>query len=190
MLNYESFIQHSDLYVCHGTQIGVDMGYTVNSIVIQKEIEELFLIINNIENWPELHGYNKAELLEKKKLPDDKVRIEFQITANDKDDDGNPTEEIWISERIIDVKSFSARGVRLDPVYPFKHWILDILLMKESDGTRMTWIQDFSMDEKTGHTDDEIEGYINAGSKEELSVFKEKIETGIVHAKLLKSFLE
>ncbi len=170
------------------------MGYTVNSIVINKDIKELFLIINNIENWPELHGYKKAETIEKKKLLDGKLKIMFKITGNDEDDDDHKHSEedkhseTWISQRIIDIKTYSARGVRLEPMYPFKHWILDILLSKEQSGTRMTWVQDFRMDEKTGHTDEEIEGYINKGSKEELLSFKEKIETGLVHLKLEESF--
>ena len=48
----------------------------------------------------------------------------------------------------------------------------------------MTWIQDFRMDERTGHTDEEIEGYINTGSKKELQIFKEKIESGVVCKKI------
>jgi aromatase len=173
------------------------MGYTVNSIVINKNIRELFLIINNIQNWPELHGYKMAEVLESKKLIDGKMKIVFKITGNEEENDDHHDHaeedkdpETWISQRIIDIKTFSARGVRLEPVYPFKHWILDIVLSEEMDGTRMTWIQDFRMDEKTGHTDQEIEGYINKGSKEELHVFKEKIETGEVHLKLDETFFD
>lgn len=165
------------------------MGYTVNSIVINKNIRELFLIINNIENWPELHGYKKVEKLDQIKLVDGKLKIVFKIIGNHDEDENNHAEEdkhpeAWVSQRIIDIKSYSARGVRLEPIYPFKHWILDITLSEEENGTRMTWTQDFRMDEKTGHTDEEIEGYINKGSQEELQIFKEKIETGVVYSKL------
>ncbi|PSM56700.1 hypothetical protein C4L39_16420 [Clostridium diolis] len=161
------------------------MGYTVNSIVINKEISELFLIINNIDNWPELHGYQRAEMLEKKKLVDGKLKIIFRVTGNEEEHDGEKENhpEIWVSQRIINLSDYSARGVRLDPIYPFKHWILDIFLSKEKYGTRMTWIQDFRMDERTGYTDEEIEDHINSGSKEELQVFKEKIESGVVYKK-------
>jgi len=173
------------------------MGYTVNSIVIRKNIRDLFLIINNIDNWPQLHGYDKAELREIEKLVDGKLKIVFRIIGKEEDEhdhnhDGeeNGHSETWISQRIIDIKTYSARGVRLEPIYPFKHWILDIVLSEEQEGTRMTWVQDFRMDEKTGHTDSEIEGYINKGSKEELQIFKEKIETGTVYLKMDEALFE
>ena len=174
------------------------MGYTNNSIIINKDIGELFLILNNIQNWPELHGYKSAELLETKKLIDDKVKLVFKIIGEDEEDhdhhhnhdeeDHHP--EIWISQRIIDKNNYSARGVRLEPSFPFKYWILDIILTQEKNGTKMTWIQDFSMDHKTGHTDEEIEGYINRGSIEEMQTIKEKIEKGTIYKKLDASIFD
>lgn len=164
------------------------MGYTTNSIVIKKDIKELFLIINNIKNWPTLHNYQKAEVLEIKKVAEKRLLFKFKIIGDEKDSDGNYEE--WISERIIDMNTFSARGVRLEPMFPFKHWILDVLLKEENEGTRMTWIQDFSMDPKTGHTDEEIEGYINEGSKDELNHFKKLIESGDISEKMDESEFE
>ena len=164
-------------------------GYTVNSTVIKKDKEELFLIINNLKNWPSLHDYKKAEFLEKKKLVDGKIRIKFRLTSNEEDEDDDDP-RTWVSQRIIDRKTYAARGVRLEPMYPFKHWILDILLTPEKDGTRMTWVQDFAIDPKTGHTDEEIEGYINKGSVEELEHFKNKIESGEINDKLDELFFE
>lgn len=158
------------------------MGYTVNSIVISKERDELFWIINNVENWPELHGYQSAEVLEQRTLVDGKIKIVFKVTGSVEEVGKQP--EIWVSQRIIDFSTYSARGVRLEPMYPFKHWILDVILTEEENGTRMTWVQDFSMDEKTGLTEEEVENMINCGSKEELQIFKEKIESGVVHKKV------
>lgn len=159
------------------------MGYTVNSIVINKEINEVFLIINNVENWPELHGYQNAEVLDKRKLVDGKLKIVFRVTGNEEENtgEGEKHPEIWVSQRIIDFSSYSARGVRLEPMYPFKHWILDVLLSEEEEGTRMTWVQDFSMDEESGLTEETVEEMINCGSKEELQIFKSKIESGTVY---------
>jgi len=151
------------------------MGYTVNSIIINKEIDVLFKTINQIENWPQLHGYESVVLKERETLCDNNERVIFEISADD-----NGEKECWVSQRIINYKNYTARGVRLSPMYPFKYWILDIALKSEEEGTRMTWIQDFSMDPKTGHTDLEIEGYINEGSKKELELFKTLIEKGVV----------
>lgn len=147
------------------------MGYTVNSIIINENVKTVFEIINDIKNWPMLHGYKRAELKRKETLCDDNERIIFEICA---EDDGE--EEHWTSQRIINHKNYSARGVRLFPMFPFTYWILDVILIEVENGTEMKWIQDFSMDSKSGHSDEEIEEYINQGSKEELLVFKKFIE--------------
>lgn len=68
-------------------------------------------------------------------------------------------------------------------MYPFRHWILDVVLSVEKEGTKMTWIQDFSMDKNSGFTEEAVEEMINKGSKKELQIFKEKIESGIVSSK-------
>ena len=68
--------------------------YTVNSIIIKKEINELFEIINDVRNWPELHNYQDVKILEKKKLLDGRRKIVFQVTGNK---DEEPV-EIWTSQ--------------------------------------------------------------------------------------------
>lgn len=146
---------------------------------IKKEINELFEIINDVRNWPELHNYQDVKILEKKKLLDGRRKIVFQVTGNKEEE---PV-EIWTSQRIIDVTNMCARGVRLEPMYPFRHWILDVVLSVEKEGTKMTWIQDFSMDKNSGFTEEAVEEMINKGSKKELQIFKEKIESGIVSSK-------
>lgn len=40
----------------------------------------------------------------------------------------------------------------------------------------MTWIQDFSMAEEAKFTDEQVEGFINKHSRENLKIFKEVIE--------------
>ena len=141
----------------------------INSI-IKKEMNELFEIINDVRNWPELHNYQDVKILEKEELLDGRRKIVFQVTGNKEEE---PV-EIWTSQRIIDVTNMCARGVRLEPMYPFRHWILDVVLSVEKEGTKMTWIQDFSMDKNSGFTEEAVEEMINKGSKKELQIFKEK----------------
>ena len=109
------------------------MGYTVNSIIIKKEMNELFEIINDVRNWPELHNYQDVKILEKEELLDGRRKIVFQVTGNKEEE---PV-EIWTSQRIIDVTNMCARGVRLEPMYPFRHWILDVVLSVEKEGTKI-----------------------------------------------------
>lgn len=165
-------------------------AYTVNSIVINKEIGELFRIVNHMPNWPILHSYEKAELLEKRKLVDGKVLITFQLTASPDEDDDDDDPTTWVSHRTVDPKTYSARGIRLKPLYPFTHWVLDVLLEEVENGTKMTWVQDCAIDPKTGHTNEELEEHLNECSLPELEHFKEVIESGKVKDMLPEGFFE
>ena len=40
----------------------------------------------------------------------------------------------------------------------------------------MTWVQDFTMDDKAKFNDQQVEGFINKHSQENLKIFKEIIE--------------
>ena len=40
----------------------------------------------------------------------------------------------------------------------------------------MTWIQDFEMDAKAKFTDEQVEGFINEHSQDNLKIFKDVIE--------------
>lgn len=165
----------------------ITSGYTVNSIVIDKKIQDVFLIINNIENWPLLHNYRSAKLISKTKLPDSKVMVLFKI---EQVEEGEDHIESWISQRTIDPKTLSARGVRRSPIFPFSHWILDVELSEDGNGTKMTWTQDFSMDKKSGYCDKKVEELINKVSKDELLHFKNAIESSKVSAKLNETFFD
>ena len=158
------------------------MGYTVNSIIIKKEMNELFEIINDVRNWPELHNYQDVKILEKEELLDGRRKIVFQVTGNKEEE---PV-EIWTSQRIIDVTNMCARGVRLEPMYPFRHWILDVVLSVEKEGTKMTWIQDFSMD-KNSIRDDiyKYSEYLPVALSKELNQYnkEELIEKIIIERK-------
>ncbi len=125
-------------------------------------------------------GYtvNSVEILRRTWLPDGRELIRFRITKEEIEEGGRPTEESWVSHRILDAPGLRARGVREQPMYPFLWWILDISYERLTPGRmRMTWTQDFSIDPQTGHTDEEIEGYINRGSKQELERVRVAIET-------------
>lgn len=120
------------------------MGYTVNSIIIKKEINELFEIINDVRNWPELHNYQDVKILEKKKLLDGRRKIVFQVTGNKEEE---PV-EIWTSQRIIDVTNMCARGVRLEPMYPFRHAFLPAELFRQKVEGWMKFLRVWAVDLK------------------------------------------
>ncbi|MDI6758536.1 MAG: SRPBCC family protein [Candidatus Omnitrophota bacterium] len=160
-----------------------NMGHTCNSIIINAPYEKVFDISNDIPRWTELFGgeYKKAEVLEKK---DNKIT--FRLTDEE--------DKSWVSWRLLFKDKYFAYAQRHEPLFPFKYmkiiWLytpkpevngLAMALAKGSQTidfclTEMTWIQHFEMDDKAKFNDQQIEGFINEGSKANLKIFKEIIE--------------
>ncbi len=159
------------------------MGHTVNSIVINAPYELVFDISNKIERWTELFGdeYAKADVLERKGN-----EITFRLT----DEDGKS----WVSKRWLYKDLKFAYAQRWEPLFPFKYmkivWFYtevekgdsplennDKRQSPFSKSIKMTWIQDFEMDPKfTKFTAEQIEGFINKHSQDNMKIFKKVIE--------------
>ena len=143
------------------------MGHTVNSIFIKAPFQITFDISNQIERWTELFGkeYAKAEVLERKGN-----EITFRLT----DQDGKS----WISKRWLFKELKFAYASRWEPMFPFKYMKIVWLYTEVSDGILLTWIQDFEMDPGfTKFTEQDIEGFINKHSQDNLKIFKQVIES-------------
>jgi len=140
-------------------------GHTCNSIIINAPYDLIFSISNDIPRWTELFGgeYKKAEIVEKK---DNKIT--FRLT----DDEGKS----WISWRLLFKDNFFTYSERHDPKFPFKYMKIIWLYTPKLEGTELTWIQHFEMDEKAKFNDEQVEGFINKHSKENLIIFKNIIE--------------
>ena len=141
------------------------MGHTANSIVIKAPYDLVFDISNDIERWTELFGgeYTEAKVLER-----EGNKITFQLT----DDEGNS----WQSFRLLFKDDYFAYAQKKEPTFPFKYMKIIWLYTPEPDGIQMTWIQDFTMDEKAKFNDEQVEGFINKHSQDNLKIFKEVIE--------------
>lgn len=141
------------------------MGHTCNQIIINAPYDKVFDISNDIPRWTELFGseYQKAEVLEKKAN-----KITFRLT----DDEGKS----WISWRLLFKENYFAYAERQEPKFPFKYMKIVWLYTPTTDGILLTWIQHFEMDEKAKFNDEQVEGFINKHSKDNLKIFKEVIE--------------
>jgi len=142
------------------------MGHTVNSVKIDAPYELVFDISNNIERWTELFGdeYVSAEVLAR-----DGNQITFRLT----DDEGKS----WVSKRWLHKEQNYAFASRHDPMFPFKYMKIIWLYHQEGDKILMTWIQDFEMDAGfKKFTDEQICGFINDHSQNNLKIFKDVIE--------------
>jgi len=141
------------------------MGHTCNSIAINAPYDLVFEISNDIPRWTELFGeeYKKAEVLKK-----EANKITFRLT----DDEGKS----WQSWRLLFKEKNFTYSEREDPKFPFKYMKIIWLYTQEPEGVEITWIQHFEMDEKAKFNDEQVEGFINKHSKDNLKIFKSVIE--------------
>jgi aromatase len=141
------------------------MGHTNNSIVINAPYNKVFDISNDIERWTELFGgeYKEAKILKR-----EGNKLTFSLT----DDEGHS----WQSFRLLFKENYFAYAQKLPPEFPFRYMKIIWLYTPQADGTLMTWIQDFHMDEKATLRDSQVEELVNKHSQENMKIFKRIIE--------------
>ena len=141
------------------------MGHTCNSIVIDAPYDLVFDISNDIPRWTELFGgeYKKAEVVKK-----EGNKITFRLTDDE--------DKSWQSWRLLFKDKYFAYAEREEPKFPFKYMKIIWLYTPNPEGIELTWIQHFSMDDKAKFNDEQVEGFINKHSQENLKIFKEIIE--------------
>ena len=142
------------------------MGHTGSSIIIKAPYDLVFEISNDIPRWTELFGseYKQAEIIKK-----EANKITFRLT----DDEGKS----WVSWRLLYKDKFFTYSERFEPKFPFEYMkIIWLYTLKPSGGIELTWIQHFQMDAKAKFNDEQVEGFINKHSRENLLIFKKVIE--------------
>ena len=141
------------------------MGHTCNSIVINAPYSLVFDISNDIPRWTELFGneYKMAEIISK-----EGDKITFRLTDDE--------DQSWVSWRLLVKDKYFTYSERYEPKFPFKYMKIIWLYTPKSEGSELTWIQHFEMDEKAKFNDEQVEGFINKHSKENLLIFKRVIE--------------
>ena len=141
------------------------MGHTCNSIIINAPYDLVFDISNDIPRWTELFGgeYKKAEIVKK-----EGNKITFRLTDDE--------DKSWVSWRLLYKDNYFTYSERQEPKFPFKYMKIVWLYTQKSEGLELTWIQHFEMDEKAKFNDEQVEGFINKHSQENLLIFKQLIE--------------
>lgn len=141
------------------------MGHTCNSIIIDAPYNLVFDISNDIPRWTELFGteYKKAEVAKR-----EGNKITFRLT----DDEDNS----WQSWRLLFKDNYFAYAEREEPKFPFKYMKIVWFYTPKPAGIELTWIQHFEMDDKAKFNDEQVEGFINKHSKDNLKIFKDVIE--------------
>ena len=116
------------------------MMKTKCEINVDLDMNDLFTITNNVENWPRLFSnYSKVDVLDKSKN-----YVKFRLYY--RENDGSIVS--WISERTWEAtdKEIRVTAKRLDPVLPYKYmnliWEYRHLGKNE---TKMIWKQEFEI---------------------------------------------
>lgn len=145
-------------------------AHTDNSVEINAPLEFVWERMMDIESWPSLFSeYAKAEVLE-----EDGDTVRFRLTTHpDPDYDGNVWS--WTSERTADPQAHSSKSRRIE-TGPFEYMNIEWFFEEIDGGTRMQWVQDFSMKPEAPANDENAEAYMNKNTKEQMRVIKERLE--------------
>lgn len=140
------------------------MGHTCNSIVINASYDKVFDVSNDINRWKEIFDEYKESVITNR----EDNKITFKLT--------NQEGQTWQSWRLLFKDKKFCYAEREEPKFPFKYMKLVWLYREVPDGTEMTWIQHFTMDEKAKFNDEQVEGFINKHSQDNLLRMKQIIE--------------
>lgn len=145
-------------------------AHTDNEVVIDAPLDMVWERMMDIEGWPDLFTeYAKAEVLEQ-----EGNRVEFRLTTHpDPDYDGQVWS--WVSERVADPESHSSKSRRIE-TGPFEYMNIEWFFEEADGGTRMRWVQDFSMKPTAPADDEQAEQYMNKNTRTQMQVIKERLE--------------
>jgi aromatase len=146
-------------------------GHTDNTVVIDKPLDEVWQRMNDLENWTNLFTeYASVEILER-----DGNTVKFRLTTHpDPEYDGQVWS--WTSERTMDSESYTTKSRRIE-TGPFEYMNIEWYFEPADDGTKMRWVQDFSMKESAPANDEQAEEYLNKNTAEQMKAIKERLET-------------
>jgi aromatase len=145
-------------------------AHTDNSVEINAPLEFVWERMMDIESWPNLFSeYANAEVVEQ-----EGDRVVFRLTTHpDPEYDGQVWS--WTSERVADPSSHSSKSRRIE-TGPFQYMNIEWYFEEANGGTKMRWVQDFSMKPEAPADDEHAEQYMNKNTKEQMRVIKERLE--------------
>jgi aromatase len=148
-------------------------AHTDNAVTINAPLDVVWEMMNDVENWPNLFSeYAKAEILER-----EGETIRFRLTTHpDPEYEGQVWS--WVSERTVDPSTHTTKSRRIE-TGPFEYMDIEWYFEPVDGGTKMRWVQDFSMKPSAPANDEQAEDYINRNTREQMSVIKDRIEAAV-----------
>jgi aromatase len=148
-------------------------AHTDNEVVIAAPLDIVWEKMNDVESWPDLFSeYAKAEIIER-----EGNTVKFRLTTHpDPEYDGQVW--TWVSERTVDPDTHTVKAHRIE-TGPFDHMDIEWYFEPADSGTKMRWVQDFSMKPEAPANDEQAQEYINKNTLEQMTVIKERIEAAV-----------
>jgi aromatase len=145
-------------------------AHTDNAVEIGAPLEYVWDKMMDIEDWPNLFSeYAGAEVVEQ-----EGERVVFRLTTHpDPEYDGQVWS--WTSERVADHSTHSSKSRRIE-TGPFEYMNIEWYFEEADGGTRMRWVQDFSMKPGAPANDEQAQEYMNKNTKEQMRVIKKRLE--------------
>jgi aromatase len=145
-------------------------GHTDNSVVIDMPIDEVWQRMNDLENWTNLFTeYASVEILER-----EGNTVKFRLTTHpDPEYDGQVWS--WTSERTMDPDNYKTTSHRIE-TGPFEYMNIEWYFEPADGGTKMRWVQEFSMKPGAPANDEQAEEYLNKNTAEQMQAIKERLE--------------
>ncbi|MER5253390.1 MULTISPECIES: SRPBCC family protein [unclassified Streptomyces] len=142
-----------------------------NSVVIEADAQRVFEITNDIGRWPDLFDeYNHAKVVSEER--DGRwTEILFELT--------NPEGSTWSSWRLLDHRELTAVAERRDPLFPFRYMHLKWSYRQVPEGTLMTWVQDFEVDDAFDVPLPTVVERMQLHTRQNQAGIKRKIESGV-----------
>jgi aromatase len=145
-------------------------AHTDNAVEINAPLDFVWERMMDVESWPNLYSeYAKAEVLER-----EGDRTVFRLTTHP-DPEANGQVWSWTSERVADPATHSTKSRRIE-TGPFEYMNIEWFFEETARGTRMRWVQDFSMKPEAQISDEQAEQNMNKSTKEQMRVIKERLE--------------
>jgi aromatase len=146
-------------------------AHTENDIVIDAPLTYVWVRTNDVASWPSLF----SEYAETEILGQEGNTVVFRLTMHP-DEKGRVWS--WVSERTMDPGSRTVRARRVE-TGPFE--FMNIFWQYEELGpecTRMRWVQDFRMKPDAPVDDEGMRQRLNAGTKVQMRLIKDRLEAG------------
>jgi aromatase len=143
-------------------------AHTDNAVDIAAPLDRVWRLTNDLERWPQLFTeYAAVEVLDRQG-----PTVRFRLTMHP-DEQGNAWS--WVSERTLDPDARRVTARRLEPGW-FEHMHITWTYESTGSGTRMRWVQDFSMRPDAPLDDDAMAGRINENTRIQLDHIRVEVE--------------